>query len=98
MNQEVESPTPRKASEPAQSKKRTSAQPTPVSMRAAAPGVAPELRLLMIAEAAYYIAEHRGFEVGHDVEDWLVAESQIDAAIACGELPASNPSDQEDPA
>jgi hypothetical protein len=40
--------------------------------------VDPEVRRLMIAEAAYYRAESRGFEPGHDLEDWLEAESRID--------------------
>ena len=31
----------------------------------------------MIATAAYYIAEHRDFEPGHELEDWLEAERQI---------------------
>ena len=29
-----------------------------------------------IAIAAYYKAEARGFEPGHDVEDWLAAEAE----------------------
>jgi hypothetical protein len=41
----------------------------------------------MISEAAYFMAEHRGFQSGQELPDWLFAESQIDAAIACGELP-----------
>jgi len=40
-----------------------------------------EERQVMICEAAYYLAEHRGFEPGHDVDDWLAAEEQIDAAL-----------------
>ena len=40
--------------------------------------VDPEVRRLMIAEAAYYRAEQRGFEPGHDLEDWLEAEARID--------------------
>lgn len=32
---------------------------------------------LMIAEAAYYRAEKRGFVAGYSLEDWLVAESEI---------------------
>lgn len=40
------------------------------------------MRLRMIAEAAYYIAEQRGFGNGRDVEDWLCAEKQIDAALS----------------
>lgn len=43
--------------------------------------VTPERRRVMICEAAYYIAEHRGFEPGHDMDDWLTAEQQIDAAL-----------------
>lgn len=31
-----------------------------------------------------YIAEHRGFEAGHELDDWLVAETQIDAAPGRG--------------
>lgn len=32
----------------------------------------------MVSEAAYYIAEQRGFRPGSEVEDWLLAERQID--------------------
>jgi hypothetical protein len=39
----------------------------------------PEVKWLMIAEAAYYCAEKRGFEPGHELEDWLEAEAGIDA-------------------
>jgi hypothetical protein len=34
-------------------------------------------RQQMIAEAAYYRAEQRGFEAGHELEDWLSAEAEI---------------------
>lgn len=44
--------------------------------------VTAEMRRAMIAEAAYYIAEHRGFGSGRDVEDWLLAESRIDGALS----------------
>jgi hypothetical protein len=40
--------------------------------------VDPEVKWLMIAEAAYYCAEQRGFEPGHELEDWLEAEARID--------------------
>jgi Protein of unknown function (DUF2934) len=30
-----------------------------------------------IAEAAYYIAEKRGFAPGHELEDWLKAKAQL---------------------
>lgn len=37
-----------------------------------------EQRLRMIAEAAYYLAERRGFQGGDPTEDWLQAEAEID--------------------
>ena len=30
-----------------------------------------------IAERAYYKAERRGFEPGHELEDWLEAEQEL---------------------
>jgi|HubBroStandDraft_4_1064222.scaffolds.fasta_scaffold1101071_1 hypothetical protein len=36
----------------------------------------PELRQ-HIAVRAYYLAQRRNFEPGHDVEDWLDAEQQV---------------------
>jgi hypothetical protein len=35
----------------------------------------------MIAVAAYYRAEHRGFDGSDPVADWLAAEAEIDAAL-----------------
>ncbi len=46
-----------------------------------------EQRRAMIAEAAYYMAERRGFESGHELEDWLLAESRFEAAIRGGDSP-----------
>lgn len=43
--------------------------------------VTAEARQALIAEAAYYIAQQRGFGFGHEVEDWLLAEKQIDARL-----------------
>jgi hypothetical protein len=43
--------------------------------------VAPPSRDLMIAEAAYMLAELRQFEPGHELEDWLAAEKMIDAGL-----------------
>jgi hypothetical protein len=36
-------------------------------------------RKTMIAEAAYYRAEKRGFAPGLEPDDWLAAEKEIDA-------------------
>ena len=35
-----------------------------------------------VSQAAYYLAEQRGFEAGHEIEDWCKAEAQVDDAIA----------------
>jgi hypothetical protein len=44
---------------------------------AAAVGCGLDVRRAMIAEAAYYRAERRGFKPGHELEDWLAAEAEI---------------------
>jgi len=44
--------------------------------------VSPEDRLDMIAEAAYYKAEQRGFHPGGSLQDWLDAEITIDNKLA----------------
>lgn len=41
-----------------------------------------ERRWLMIAERAYQRARERGFEPGRELEDWLVAEQEIDSQLA----------------
>ena len=42
---------------------------------------ATEDRQSLIAKAAYYRAERRHFEPGHELEDWLAAESEVDRSI-----------------
>jgi hypothetical protein len=39
-------------------------------------------RQQMISEAAYRYAQARGFEPGHDIEDWLAAEAEVDARLS----------------
>ena len=43
--------------------------------------VSAEQRLRMIAEAAYFRAERRGFSGGDAVADWIEAEAAVDAQI-----------------
>ena len=47
--------------------------------------VTADRRLMMIAEAAYYRAERRGFRNGDAVSDWLEAEAEIDRLLNRGE-------------
>lgn len=62
--------------------RRTRAAPAaraePMSNRAA---VSPEQRHAMIAQAAYYRAEQRGFAPGGELQDWLAAEAEIKRAL-----------------
>lgn len=60
----------KKTAKKASSKK--AASPSPQSL-------SPEQRHAMICEAAYYIAEQRGFDAGNDMDDWFAAESLIDS-------------------
>lgn len=43
--------------------------------------VSPEERYHMIATAAYFRAEQRGFAGGYEMEDWISGEAQIDAML-----------------
>lgn len=38
-----------------------------------------ESREARIAEAAYWRAERRGFQAGHELDDWLEAEKEVDS-------------------
>lgn len=68
------------ASKKAASKKTAakSANPKGTSSR---PVISPRERYEMIATMAYYRAEQRNFEPGHDVEDWLDCERTIDGML-----------------
>jgi predicted nucleic acid-binding Zn-ribbon protein len=46
--------------------------------------VDPEQRSRMIAEAAYFRAEQRGFEGGDPLVDWVEAEAEIDSKLSNG--------------
>ncbi len=39
-------------------------------------------RRAMIGTAAYLRAEQRNFALGHETEDWLAAEAEVDGRIA----------------
>jgi hypothetical protein len=38
-------------------------------------------REALIAEIAYFRAQRRGFEPGHELEDWLAAEAEVDQRV-----------------
>jgi Protein of unknown function (DUF2934) len=49
--------------------------------KAPADAVSEDVRRGMIAEGAYLRAERRGFAHGHEAEDWLAAEAEVDALL-----------------
>ena len=51
---------------------KTIAEPAPITS---------EQRLQLIAEAAYFRAQARGFEGGDPIADWLDAEREVDQSI-----------------
>jgi Protein of unknown function (DUF2934) len=59
--------------------KKTAAPPVGMTVSA-------DVRRGMIAEAAYLRAERRSFAPGHEEEDWLAAEKEVDAQLASGQI------------
>jgi hypothetical protein len=70
----------------------TGAPPHPSSQASTTPTVPIRLsgidRESMIRTAAYFRAQARNFATGHELEDWLKAESEIDAALLEGDVPS----------
>jgi len=44
--------------------------------------VEPPTRHELVAQAAYFRAKHRGYEPGHELEDWLAAEVEVDTVLS----------------
>lgn len=66
--------TPRRASNATAKPDTKAAAPMTSSVRAE---VSSEEARRLIAEAAYYRAKQRNFEPGHELEDWVEAESEV---------------------
>jgi hypothetical protein len=49
--------------------------------------VSAEERWSMIAQAAYFRAEQRNFAPGHELEDWVAAEGEVDRKLARSDSP-----------
>jgi hypothetical protein len=49
--------------------------------------VSAEERRRMIAQAAYFRAERRNFAPGHELEDWVAAEAEVDRQLARSDPP-----------
>jgi len=77
--------TPSKSS--SKSKKPTLARSASSQKPSVSRFVTPEQRRHMIEEAAYFIAEQRGFSQGDCDADWINAEAQIDKMLTKGHHP-----------
>lgn len=70
--------TPKPDSGAAAPRKPTSEQrANPITTSNARADASPEEIRQLIAEAAYYRAKQRGFQPGHELEDWIQAESEV---------------------
>ena len=46
------------------------------------PAISADERRERIASVAYFLAAGRGFDPGHDTEDWLAAETEVDQQLS----------------
>lgn len=69
---------PRKTASTAAARPKNKTEGAPASF------VGPGQRTALIAKAAYFRAESRGFAPGHETEDWLAAEAEVDAKLLRG--------------
>lgn len=60
--------------------RRAASAPTPIDQ---------DQRRALIAQAAYFRAERRGFAPGYEAEDWLAAETEVDTAMTLGAVNSS---------
>jgi len=56
-------------------------KPSAAAKAPTAVAVSEDVRRGMIAEGAYLRAERRGFAPGHEEQDWLAAEAEVDALL-----------------
>lgn len=86
----IETPTtsrkpPRSRKRPVKAEPQTTTEPVSTAQATAVVvSLAAIDRDSMIATAAYFRALKRNFAAGHELEDWLAAESEIDAALHAG--------------
>jgi len=77
------SAVPKAAVKKAPAKKSVSAK-TSATTAATLPAVSAEQRHNYIEVAAFYVAQRRGFAPGNPVDDWAMAELEVDRLIASG--------------
>jgi len=63
---------------------RTTARAVDARRGAASQLIQPERRHAMICDVAYFLSERRGFCPGHELDDWLTAEAEVDRALTLG--------------
>jgi hypothetical protein len=82
----VRPPTPRRPSprHSQSAKPAAAARKKPPRAQVVAAVIDPDRRRALIAQAAYFRAERRHFAPGHEAEDWLAAELEVDTALTSG--------------
>jgi len=69
------------AAKPVESSSVAPAKAAAAKPAVAKPALSPAERMKMIAEAAYYLAQKRGFSSGNELSDWTAAEKQVDTQL-----------------
>jgi Protein of unknown function (DUF2934) len=77
---EIINPADPKLAQPA-SAQRPTRSANPPTLAPARLAVTADARRGLIAEGAYLRAERRAFAPGHETEDWLAAEAEVDALL-----------------
>ena len=69
----------------AASRAKTAPRPRPPRVKPSAPiALTAAARRELVAVGAYLRAERRGFAPGHEAEDWLASEAEVDALLKVG--------------
>ena len=74
-------PAPRKAARRSSLSPRAAIHERDANSPSAGANLLPEQREALVARAAYFIAERRGFAPGNELDDWLQAEAEIEARL-----------------
>ena len=72
----------KKVTKKASTKKATKASTKSSKLDISSINITPEERWKMIAVAAYHKAEKRDFAPGYELQDWAVAEKEIDTLLS----------------
>lgn len=84
VNKTVQTPAEKHESKPVSANSSTPTKKKANPLDKKSNGISDDARNAFIAEAAYFIAEHRGFTGGDPAMDWILAEKQVEQMLTVG--------------